>query len=123
VKVTIVGAGNMGRGIATRAVPGGNEVEILDRDPAEARKLAEDLGGGAMALEPEAPFGGEIAVLAVYYPGIKAAVRQYADELAGKAVVDITSPVDTETWTAWRRPPTPRLPRRSSGSCPRERRW
>ena len=98
MKITIVGAGNMGRGIATRALAGGHEVEIVDRDPAEARKLAEELGGSARALEPDPPFGGEVVVFAVYYPGIKDAVQQYRDRLAGKAVVDITNPVDTETW-------------------------
>jgi NADPH-dependent F420 reductase len=98
MKVTIVGAGNMGRGIGTRAVAGGHEVEILDRDPADAQKLAEELGGSTTALDPEASFGGEVVVFAVYYPGIKDAVREYADQLAGKVVVDITNPVNTETW-------------------------
>jgi 8-hydroxy-5-deazaflavin:NADPH oxidoreductase len=98
MKVTIVGAGNMGRGIGTRAVAGGHEVEIVDSDPAEAQKLADELGESATALDPGAPFGGEVVVFAVYYPGIKDAVRQYADRLAGKVVVDITNPVDTETW-------------------------
>jgi predicted dinucleotide-binding enzyme len=99
-RVTIVGAGNMGRGIGTRVVAGGHQVEIVDRDPADARRLAEDLGGSAAALDPGAPFGGEVVVFAVYYPGIKDAVRQYADQLAGKAVVDITNPVDTQTHAA-----------------------
>jgi NADPH-dependent F420 reductase len=98
MKITIIGAGNMGRAIATRAIAGGHEAEIVDRDPAEARKLAEEVGGSATALEPDSPFGGEIVVFAVYYPGIKDAVRQYADRLGGKVVVDITNPVDTETW-------------------------
>jgi 8-hydroxy-5-deazaflavin:NADPH oxidoreductase len=39
-----------------------------------------------------------VVVFAVYYPGIKDAVRQYADQLAGKVVVDITNPLNTETW-------------------------
>jgi predicted dinucleotide-binding enzyme len=98
MKVTIVGAGNMGRGIGTRAVAGGHEVEILAQDPGHARKLAEDLGSSATAIEAGDPFGGELVVFAVYYPGIKDAVRQYADRLAGKVVVDITNPVDTQTW-------------------------
>ena len=98
MKVTIVGAGNMGRGIGTRAVAGGHQVELLALDPEHARKLAEELGGSATALEAGAPFGGEIVVLAVYYPGSKDAVRTYADQLAGKVVVDITNPVDTQTW-------------------------
>lgn len=98
MKVTIIGADNMGRGIATRAIAGGHEFEIVDRDPAEARKLAEELGGSAAALEPDAPLGGEVVVFAVYYPGIKDAVQEYGDRLADKVVVDITNPLDTQTW-------------------------
>ncbi|GEL20964.1 NADPH-dependent F420 reductase [Pseudonocardia asaccharolytica] len=98
MKVTIIGAGNMGRGIGTRVVAGGHEVEIIDRDPAEAQALAGELGGAATAPDPSAPLGGEVVVFAVYYPGIKDAVQQYADQLAGKVVVDITNPVNTDTW-------------------------
>jgi 8-hydroxy-5-deazaflavin:NADPH oxidoreductase len=98
MKVTIVGAGNMGRGIGTRAAAGGHDVEIVDRNPSEASALARELGGSASALEAGAEFGGEIVVFAVYYPGIKDAVQQYADQIAGRVVVDITNPVDTETW-------------------------
>ena len=98
MKITIVGAGNMGGGIGTRAVAGGHEVEIVDRDSAEAQRLAGELGERATALDAEAPFGGEIVVLALYYPLIKDAAREYADRLAGKVVVDITNPVDTQTW-------------------------
>ena len=98
MKVTIIGAGNMGRAIGTRVTVGGHEVEIGDRDPAEAQNLADELGGAATALEPGAAFGGEVVVLALYYPGIKDAAREYGDQLAGKVVVDITNPVNTETW-------------------------
>jgi 8-hydroxy-5-deazaflavin:NADPH oxidoreductase len=104
-RVTIVGAGNMGRGIGTRAVAGGHQVEIVDRDQAEAQKLASELGEHATALEPGASLGGEIVVFAVYYPGIKDAVQQYGDQLAGKVVVDITNPVDTQTWDKLATPP------------------
>lgn len=98
MNVTIVGAGNMGRGIGTRAVAGGHEVEIIDRDPAEAEKLASELGDGATALEPGAPFGGEVVVFALYYPGNKDAVQQYAGQISGKVVVDVSNPIDTNTW-------------------------
>jgi 8-hydroxy-5-deazaflavin:NADPH oxidoreductase len=98
MKITIIGARNMGRGIGTRAIAGGHDVEILDRDPAEARALADQLGGSASVVDPSGAFGGEIVVFAVYYPGIKEAVAQYTDRLGGKVVVDITNPVDTKTW-------------------------
>ena len=106
MKVTIIGAGNMGRGIGTRAVAGGNEVEIVDRDPDEARALAGELsasatgGGTATGLEPGAQLGGEVVVLATWYPGSLEAVEQYRDQLAGKVVVDVSNPVDTDTFEA-----------------------
>jgi 8-hydroxy-5-deazaflavin:NADPH oxidoreductase len=105
MKVTIIGAGNMGRGVGTRVVAGGHELEILDRNPTEAQKLADELGGGATALDSGDAITGEIVVLALYYPGIKDAVRQYADELGSRVVVDITNPVDTETWDRLATPP------------------
>ena len=37
-------------------------------------------------------------MLAVYYPGNKDAVREYGARLEGRAVVDITNPVNTEMW-------------------------
>ena len=98
MKITIVGAGNMGRGIGTRAVAGGHEVEIADHDSEQARALAEELGGSAIAVGPDDPVGGEVVVFAVYYPGIKDAVREYSDRLAGKVVVDITNPINAETF-------------------------
>src|SRR5918994_2945576 len=96
MRVTIIGAGNMGRGIGTRAVAGGHEVDIVDNDPAEAKALADELGGTATATD-KASIGGEIVVLAVYYPATLAAAQQYGDQLAGKVVVDISNPVDFET--------------------------
>jgi NADPH-dependent F420 reductase len=105
MRVTIVGAGTMGRGVGTRVVAGGHEVEIVDRDPAEAQRLAEELDGLATALEPSVPFSGEVVVFAVYYAGLKDAVRQYADQLRGKVVVEITNPVNTETWDGLVTPP------------------
>jgi 8-hydroxy-5-deazaflavin:NADPH oxidoreductase len=104
MKVTIVGAGNMGRGIGTRLVAGGNDVELVDRDPAEGRALADELqaaaksGASATALEPDSPFGGEVVVLAIYYPSLAEAVAQYADRLAGKVVVEISNPIDFTTF-------------------------
>jgi NADP oxidoreductase coenzyme F420-dependent len=68
-RVTIVGAGNMGRGIGTRVVAGGHQVEIVGRDPGGCAASRRDLGGSAAALDPGAPFGGEVVILAVYYPG------------------------------------------------------
>jgi Trk K+ transport system NAD-binding subunit len=36
MNVTIIAAGNMGRGIGHRLVAGGHDVAVVDRDPEEA---------------------------------------------------------------------------------------
>jgi predicted dinucleotide-binding enzyme len=89
----------MGRAIGTRAVAGGNEVEVIDRDPAEAKALADELSqqGPATALEG-APIGGEVVVLALYHHSVPDAIQQYGEQLGGKIVVEMTNPVDFETW-------------------------
>jgi hypothetical protein len=96
MKISIIGAGNMGRGIGTRAVAGGHDVDITDNDPADAKALADELGGSATAVD-KSSVGGEIVVLAMYYPATLAAVEEYGDQLAGRVVVDISNPIDFET--------------------------
>jgi 8-hydroxy-5-deazaflavin:NADPH oxidoreductase len=98
MKVTIIGAGNMGRAIGTRAVAGGHEVELVDRNAEDAETLARELGESARAVGQDDAFGGEIVVIALYYPVTLEAVDQYGEQLAGKVVVEISNPVDTETW-------------------------
>jgi 8-hydroxy-5-deazaflavin:NADPH oxidoreductase len=100
MQVTVIGAGNMGRGIGHRLVAGGHSVMIVDRDPEEAGQLAEDLRGAAQggatveATGPGAELRGEVVILAVYYPGTLELARELGDRLAGKVVVDIANPLN-----------------------------
>ncbi len=61
MRITIIGAGNIGRGIGTRAVAGGNEVELVDRNPEDARALADELGTLATTSDT---VSGDVVVLA-----------------------------------------------------------
>jgi len=100
MQVTVIGAGNMGRGIGHRLVAGGHDVTIVDRNPEEAERLAEELRGaaqGGAAVEasgPDAELRGEVVILAVYYPGALELARELGDRLAGKVVVDIANPLN-----------------------------
>jgi 8-hydroxy-5-deazaflavin:NADPH oxidoreductase len=97
VRITIIGAGNMGRGIGMRAVAGGHSVEVIDRNPEDAEALAAELGGGSSAVGPGGPVGGDLVVLALYYASIAEAVEQYRDQLGDKVVVEISVPLDWDT--------------------------
>lgn len=99
--VTIIGAGNMGRGIGARLASGGHSLTILDTDPDQASGLAAELDGGrgaASGAGADEPLEDEVVVVALPYAAAESAVRERADELDGKTVVDITNPVDFETF-------------------------
>ncbi|WP_431842330.1 NAD(P)-binding domain-containing protein [Calidifontibacter indicus] len=97
--LTILGTGNMGQAIASVAAKGGHNVQQLGQ---------EDL---ATAVT------GDIVVLAVPYPAIDQIVEQRGDQLAGKIVVDITNPLNFETFDSLVVPPTAPPPPRSPPSC------
>jgi 8-hydroxy-5-deazaflavin:NADPH oxidoreductase len=106
VNVTIIGTGNMARGIGSRLVAGGHRVTVLGKEVDAAEEVVADLGaeGLAQAGRSGDPIGDEVVVLAVYYPDALAAVEQYGDQLDGKVVVDITNPVN-ETFDGLVTPP------------------
>ena len=98
MQVTIIGYGNMARAIATRAVKAGHTVQILGRDPEKAQALAQELGGDATAGSLEDGITGELVVPALYYQPLLELVDSLKDQVAGKVVIDITNPVDVETF-------------------------
>jgi len=78
--VSIIGTGNMGQAISHVVTAGGNTVELFDTSDAGK------------------PVTGDIVVLAVPYPAVADVIAKRADELAGKVVVDITNPLNFETF-------------------------
>jgi 8-hydroxy-5-deazaflavin:NADPH oxidoreductase len=94
--ISIIGAGTMARILGTRALAGGNTVEVIGRDPAKAAALAGELGGGATAGTIGSAPAGDIVILAVPYASAAPVVSQYGDALAGKVIVDITNPFNPD---------------------------
>jgi 8-hydroxy-5-deazaflavin:NADPH oxidoreductase len=78
--VSIIGTGNMGQAIAGVLSKGGSTVELFNESDA------------ATALT------GDVVVLAVPYGAVADIVVQRGEQLAGKIVVDITNPVNFETF-------------------------
>lgn len=78
-QISIIGTGNMGQALAAALSKGGHGVQSL--------------GHG-----DDAVVTGDIVVLAVPYGALDDIVARRGDELAGKVVVDITNPVNFETF-------------------------
>jgi 8-hydroxy-5-deazaflavin:NADPH oxidoreductase len=101
MNVTIIGAGNMGRGIGTRAVAGGHSVTFVDANPEAAQQAVADVQKVAKngAKTSTASLGdaqlGDIVVLAVWYGTNLEIARQLGNRLAGKVVVDIANPLNS----------------------------
>jgi len=78
--VSIIGTGNMGTAIADLATKGGNTVEAFNTSDADK------------------PVTGDIVVLAVPHPAVADVIAARGEQLAGKVVVDITNPLNFETF-------------------------
>jgi len=78
---TIIGTGNMGSAIGGILAAGGADVTHVNTSD-----------------DGRATIAGDVVVLAVPYPALDAIVEAYGDQLAGKVVVDITNPLNFETF-------------------------
>ena len=90
--ISIIGSGNMAAAIGTRAANHGHTVEIMSRNVAKAKALADQIGDRAIVGTYGARPAGDIVIVAVLYAGAVDAVAHYGDALAGRIVVDITNP-------------------------------
>src|SRR4051812_7063258 len=98
MQITIIGTGNMARGIATRALAGGHVVTLLGTQRDKAQALADELPGDVAAGAVGDPLAGDVVVLAVWYQALDDVLARYGDQLDGKTVIDITNPVDPQTY-------------------------
>lgn len=94
--ISIIGSGNMAAAIGTRAAEHGHTVELMSRNTTTAQALVDQIGHGATVGTFGARPAGDIVIVAVLYAGAVEVVTRYGDALAGKIVVDITNPFNTE---------------------------
>jgi NADPH-dependent F420 reductase len=78
--LSILGTGNMGQAIASIAAKGGHSVQQLGQNDVDTAVT------------------GDVVVLAVPYPAISDIIAKRGEQLAGKIVVDITNPLNFETF-------------------------
>lgn len=93
MRVTITGMGMMARAIATRALAGEHLVTLIGTHISKAEKLADEMIGEGEA-DPSEQIDGELVVLAVPFTEAPSVVRQFAEQLSGRVVIDVTNPVD-----------------------------
>ena len=98
MNILIIGTGNMGRGIATRALAGKNTVTVYDEDAAKAQALATELGAAVAGDTRDAIAASDVVVIATPYAASLDVARRLGNALENKVVVDISNPLN-ETYT------------------------
>lgn len=92
MNITIIGSGNMGTAFAQQLHAAGHALNIVGRDAAKARALAERFGASA---EPARAASSDLVVLATPYDEAVRALRDAALP-GGAVVVDITNPLTSD---------------------------
>ena len=92
MKVTVIGAGNMGSAFVKQLTRAGHQVSVTARDSSKASQVAADNPGATAVAVSNAAANADAVVLATGYADAVNALRSVG-ELAGKVVIDITNPL------------------------------
>lgn len=95
MKVTVIGAGNMGAAFVKQLVRAGHQVSVTARDGAKATQVAAANPGAQAVAATGAAAGADAVVLATGYADAAGALRA-AGVQAGQVVIDITNPLTAD---------------------------
>ncbi|WP_137894647.1 NAD(P)-binding domain-containing protein [Ramlibacter sp. 2FC] len=95
MKVTVIGAGNMGSAFVQQLTRAGHQVSVTARDAEKAAKVAASAPGAKAVPTVGAAEGADAVVLATGFGDAVAALRSVGN-LAGKVVIDITNPLTAD---------------------------
>jgi NADPH-dependent F420 reductase len=93
VNIAIIGAGNVGRALASSSTRAGHTVTVSSNDLEDAAAVAAATGARAARSNREAVKVAEVVILAVPYGAITAVLDELAKDLNDKVVVDVTNPL------------------------------
>ena len=91
--IAIIGAGNVGRALATSALRLGHSVAVSSANGDTSAAVALETGARAAASSRDAVDDADLVVLAVPYTAIVDILDEIGPALAGKIVVDATNPL------------------------------
>jgi hypothetical protein len=89
--IAIIGAGNVGRSLATTFVRAGHRVTIASRDPEDAGSVAAATGATVARSNVEAASVASVVVLAVPFTSAADIATEIGDAVAGKVVIDVSN--------------------------------
>jgi len=91
MNIAIIGAGNVGRALATAFVRAGHDVVLASHDPEDAGSVAIETGATAAPSNTEAATNADLVVLATPFTSAPEIAAEIARAVAGKTVVDVSN--------------------------------
>jgi NADPH-dependent F420 reductase len=96
MKIAIIGAGKVGKALATSSLRAGHEVTLSATNPERAAAAATATGATAAQSNTDAVKGAEIVIVAVPYDKLGEVFRGLGSSVDGKIVIDATNHIDLE---------------------------
>jgi len=94
MKIAVLGAGNVGAGLARAAAAAGHTVSLSASTPEKAVAVAAEVGATAAASNAAAVEGVDLVVLAVPHSALAGVAAEIKDAAAGIPLVDATNPLN-----------------------------
>jgi predicted dinucleotide-binding enzyme len=91
MKIGIIGAGNVGRALATAGVRAGHAITITSTTIEEAESVAAQVGVRAAPSNRAAVAEAETVILAVPFDAVKTITEELGTALDGKILIDVTN--------------------------------
>lgn len=95
MKITVIGAGNMGSAFVSQLVRAGHQVSVTARDSGKASQVAAAHPGARAVDIAGAATGADAVILATGYADAVNALQAVGD-LKGQVVIDITNPLTAD---------------------------
>ena len=93
MKVAIIGAGNVGKALATSITNAGHDVTISASNAQNARAAADATGTRSADSNASAVIGADVVIVAVPYAAGAEVADDIRDGVAGRTIIDVTNPL------------------------------
>lgn len=98
MRIAVIGAGRVGKGLGRRFAERGHEIVIGSRDPGRAAEVAAEIGGVSAPSYREAAEGVDVVLFSVPWWGVDDALSALGP-LEGQIVLDTTNPYTDDSYT------------------------
>ena len=92
-KIAVIGLGNIGKAVAENLNKSGRKFIVAGRDTAKVKEVAKAWQNAQVADIATAVKEADIVIPAIYFPLVADFLKEHAEALKGKVIVDVSNPI------------------------------